>query len=165
MPSPPTSSRSIAMTTVARGKGTTSGAPSKDDDDFDTLFGKPPGGKAPAAPAPESKKKTVYVPGEAGGGGDLKDSLQTSDVMQVVLGNKPKIVECVQQQKAKQPGLSGKLVMKWTILPSGRTTGVAVQSEDLKSTYMANCITILIKGMSFPKHKVQGEPIVFPFTF
>ena len=61
--------------------------------------------------------------------------------------------------------LGGTLVMKWTILPSGKTAQVSVQSEEFKSTYLANCLTILVKGMSFPRHKVQGEPIVFPFKF
>ncbi|HEY8207545.1 MAG TPA: adventurous gliding motility protein GltJ [Myxococcaceae bacterium] len=155
-----------------RGAGGKTPPPAKDadDDQFDTLFG--PGKKAaPEAPAPGGKKpKSVYIPGETGGGGgggggDLKESLSASDVTQTILGYKPKIVECVQAQKQKSPGSSGKLVMKWTILPSGKAVQVAVQSEELKSTYVANCITILIKGMQFPKHKVQGEPIVFPFTF
>jgi len=140
---------------------------SKEDDDFDSLFG---GGKkaAPDGPAPTGKKpKSVYIPGEAGGGGasDAKETLSSSDVSMGVLGYKPKIVECVQAQKAKQPGASGTLVMKWTILPSGKTTQVSVQTEELKSSYLANCLTILVKGMQFPKHKVQGEPIVFPFKF
>ncbi|HYV48338.1 MAG TPA: adventurous gliding motility protein GltJ [Myxococcaceae bacterium] len=143
------------------------GAKSKDDDEFDSLFG---GGKkaAPDGPAPGPKKgKSVYIPGETGGGGasDLKESLSSSDVTSTVLNYRPKIVECVQAQKAKQPGATGTLVMKWTILPSGKTAQVSVQTEEFKSTYLANCLTILVKGMSFPKHKVQGEPIVFPFKF
>jgi len=137
---------------------------SKDDDEFDSLFGKP-GGKTPAAPTPDRKPKTVYVPGEAGAGADLKESLGQADVLQTVTSHKGKFVDCVNQQKAKQPGLSGKLVMRWTILPSGKVTNVQVQSEEFKSTYMANCMTILIKGMTFPKHKVQGEPVTFPFSF
>jgi hypothetical protein len=83
----------------------------------------------------------------------------------VVVANKPAIVKCVNEQKKQQPGLTGKLVMRWTIQTSGRTSGVAVKSEEFKKTYMANCISGLIKNWSFPKHKKQGEPIDFPFTF
>jgi len=137
---------------------------SKDDDEFDSLFGKP-GGKTSAPATTGGKPKTVYVPGEAGGGSDVKETLGQADVLQTVTSHKGKFVDCVNQQKAKQPGLSGKLVMKWTILPSGKVTNVQVQSDEFKSTYMANCMTILIKGMTFPKHKVQGEPITFPFAF
>ena len=88
-----------------------------------------------------------------------------SDIMQVVLANKPAIVKCVSEQKKKDPGLSGKLVMRWTIDTSGKTKNVSCQTSEFRSTYMATCISGLIKGWSFPKHKVQGEPIDFPFTF
>jgi hypothetical protein len=30
---------------------------------------------------------------------------------------------------------------------------------------MASCISGLIKGWTFPRHKKQGDPIDFPFTF
>jgi len=151
-----------------RSKSSAGTSPSNpDDEEFDSLFGKPGKGSSGSSPENETgKKPKAYIPPAPGsGGGSLKEALGTSDVMQVVLSNKPRIVECVQQQKAKQPGLSGKLVMKWTILPSGKTSGVSVQSDELRSTYMASCISALIKGMSFPRHRVQGEPIVFPFTF
>ena len=95
----------------------------------------------------------------------MPERLGQSDIMAVVVANKPAIVKCVSEQKKQQPGLTGKLVMRWTIQTSGRTTGVAVRSEEFKKTYMANCISGLIKSWSFPKHKKQGEPIDFPFTF
>jgi hypothetical protein len=30
---------------------------------------------------------------------------------------------------------------------------------------MASCMVTLIKGLNFPRHRVQGDPIDFPFTF
>ena len=85
--------------------------------------------------------------------------------MQVVLANKPAIVKCVNEQKAKDPSLSGKLVMRWTIQTNGKTKNVSCQTSEFRSTYMASCISGLIKGWNFPKHRVQGDPIDFPFTF
>ena len=61
--------------------------------------------------------------------------------------------------------MSGKLVMKWTIQTSGRTSNVSVVTDEFKGTYMATCVGGVIKGMSFPKHKKQGEPVQFPFKF
>lgn len=133
------------------------------DDDFDSLFGKP---KAQPKTQPgSSSTPTPYIPPEPGGGGKTQDSLAQSDIMAVVLANKPAIVKCVSEQKKRDPDISGKLVMRWVIQTSGRTTGVAVRSEEFKKTYMASCITGLIKGWTFPKHKKQGDPIDFPFTF
>ncbi|MBN9686696.1 MULTISPECIES: adventurous gliding motility protein GltJ [unclassified Corallococcus] len=130
------------------------------DDDFDELFGT----KKPAAAKPASKPTaTAYIPPEPGGG--TLDRLQQSDIMQVVLNNKPAIVKCVNEQKQKDPSLSGKLVMRWTVQTSGKTSNVSCRTDEFRSSYMATCITGLIKSWSFPKHQKQGEPIDFPFTF
>lgn len=142
----------------------TAAAPSNSgggDDDFDELFGTK---KTPASTKPTGKTTaTAYIPPEPGGG--TLDRLQQSDIMQVVLNNKPAIVKCVNEQKAKDPSLSGKLVMRWTVQTSGKTSSVSCRTDEFSKSYMATCITGLIKGWSFPKHQKQGDPIDFPFTF
>ncbi|RJS19335.1 gliding motility protein [Corallococcus sp. H22C18031201] len=132
------------------------------DDEFDDLFGTKKA--APVAKA-GSKPPTTYIPPEPGGGGSMPDTLQQSDIMQVVLSNKPAIVKCVSEQKKKDPALSGKLVMRWTVQTSGKTTAVSCRTDEFRSSYMASCISGLIKGWTFPRHKRQGDPIDFPFTF
>jgi hypothetical protein len=135
------------------------------DDEFDELFGTKKAGGA-TKPEASANGRTAYIPPEPGGGsGASQERLGQSDIMQVVLANKPAIIKCVGEQKKKDPGLSGKLVMRWTIQTNGKTKNVSCQTAEFRSTYMATCISGLIKGWSFPKHKVQGEPIDFPFTF
>lgn len=137
-------------------------------DDFDNVFGSgKPEKTEKAAPAAEQPKRgaTVYVPPAPGGGGDLKESLSIADVQEVVLANKPAIAKCVEDQRKKEPGVKGTLLMKWTILTSGKVSNVSVQTEELKGSYMAGCVGPLIKGLTFPRHKTQGEPITFPFKF
>ncbi|MBJ6762134.1 adventurous gliding motility protein GltJ [Myxococcaceae bacterium JPH2] len=130
------------------------------DDEFDDLFGTK---KAQPVPKPGGKTPTTYIPPEPGG--SMPDTLQQSDIMQVVLSNKPAIVKCVSEQKKKDPALSGKLVMRWTVQTSGKTTAVSCRTDEFRSSYMASCISGLIKGWTFPRHKRQGDPIDFPFTF
>jgi hypothetical protein len=108
-----------------------------------------PGGSMPPAPAGQGQP----------------ERLSQGDIMQVVVANKPAIVKCVNEQKKKNPGLSGKLVMRWTIQITGRTHGVSVRTDEFKSTYLASCLSGLIKSWSFPRHRIQGAPIDFPFTF
>ncbi|HYO58137.1 adventurous gliding motility protein GltJ [Archangium sp.] len=148
---------------VARGKPQPKSGGSADDE-FDELFGtKKPSTKNDTVSA---NGRTAYIPPEPGGGGGAAlDRLGQSDIMQVVLANKPAIIKCVNEQKKKDPGLSGKLVMRWTVQTNGKTKNVSCQTSEFRSTYMASCISGLIKGWTFPKHKVQGEPIDFPFTF
>ena len=86
--------------------------------------------------------------------------------MSVVLANKPSIVRCVNEQKARDPNLHGTLVMHWVIQTSGKTSSVNAVTDQFRSTYMSTCLTGLVKSWNFPKHKYQpGEPVDFPFTF
>ncbi len=112
-------------------------------------------------PAPTTTSS--YIPPEPNGG--IPERLSQSDIMAVVVANKPAIVQCVNEQKKKDPGLTGKLVMRWTIQTNGMTKAVSVLSTELQKTYMASCITGLVKGWTFKKHKKQGDPVTFPFTF
>jgi predicted Zn finger-like uncharacterized protein len=144
--------------------------PKGGDDEFAKAFGggddKPSKStKADAAPAEEKKKREVYIPPAPGSGGDVKDSLGQADIMEVVKNNVPAIQGCVAKQREKEPGTSGKLVMKWTILTSGKTAKIEVVSDEFKNTYLATCISGLIKGWTFPRTKSQGDPVVFPFKF
>jgi predicted Zn finger-like uncharacterized protein len=133
-------------------------------DDFDDLFGTKKPEKKPTG-SQGGNTPSTYIPPEPGGGANVPERLGQSDIMAVVVANKPAIVKCVNEQKKKDPGLNGRLVMRWVIQPNGRTTGVSVKSEEFKKTYMASCISGLIKGWNFPKHKKQGDPIDFPFIF
>ncbi|MEW6432475.1 MAG: adventurous gliding motility protein GltJ [Myxococcota bacterium] len=136
------------------------------DDDFAAAFGVPkdPEPKRTAKTEPGSSKKDVYIP-PAPGATNVKESLGSSDIMEVVLANKAALTKCAETQRQKDPGTSGKLVMRWTIQTSGRTSNVGVVSEEFKGTYMASCVGGLIKSWQFPKHKQQGEPVTFPFKF
>lgn len=147
-------------------KKTTTSSKGSGDDDFDSAFGTGGSSKSTPKEEPKPEKKTAgYIPPAPGGSSDLKDELSSSDVMEVVLANKASLGKCVEEQRKKDPGTSGKLLMKWTILPSGRTSNVSVASDEFKGTPIATCVGTLIKGMTFPKHKKQGDPITFPFKF
>ena len=85
--------------------------------------------------------------------------------METVVANKSGLQRCAEEQKKREGGSSGKIVMKWTIETSGSVKNVSVVTEELKGSYMASCMSTLIKGMKFPRHKKQGEPVQFPFKF
>lgn len=141
------------------------GNKSKADDLFDEVFGTGGGGSRPD----ESKggKKSAYVPPAPGASSsEVPDRLPKGDIMSVVLANKPSIVRCVNEQKARDSNLHGTLVMHWVIQTSGKTTSVNAVTDQFRSSYMATCLTGLVKSWNFPKHKYQpGEPVDFPFTF
>ncbi len=144
------------------------------DDEFENAFGSGKPEKKESAKTEKaseesssgSKKSSVYIPPAPGQGGNIPETLGQADVMEVVKANIGAIKKCVDEQKQKEPGSSGKLVMKWTIQTSGKATKVEVQSEEFKTSYIAGCVGGLIKQWQFPKHKTQmAEPVVFPFKF
>ncbi|MBL8951531.1 MAG: adventurous gliding motility protein GltJ [Myxococcaceae bacterium] len=142
------------------------------DDEFASAFGgdKPSKKAAKEEKASDegsgTKKSSVYIPPAPGQGGNIPETLGQADVMEVVKANIGAIKKCVDEQKQKEPGSSGKLVMKWSIQTSGKASKVEVQSEEFKTSYIAGCVGGLIKGWQFPKHKTaMAEPVVFPFKF
>jgi hypothetical protein len=135
--------------------------PAGADDEFDREFG---GNSKKSNGANKTERRaSVYIPPAPGS--EIPDSLGPGEIMQVVVANKPSILKCAAEQKKKDATMAGKIVMRWGILPTGKTTNVTCISDQFKSSYMAQCIGGLIKGWQFPRHKVAGEPIDFPFTF
>lgn len=133
-------------------------------DDFDSVF-KVPGSRREEPKRAESTKRESYVPPAPGQGGEVKDSLGQSDIMEVVLSNKPSLTKCAEEQRQKEPGTTGKLVMRWSIQANGRVSNVVVVSEEFKSTHMAGCVGKAIKSWSFPRSKNPPDPFTLPVKF
>jgi predicted Zn finger-like uncharacterized protein len=137
------------------------------DDDFAKAFGvakEAPAKKEASGEGGGGKKAPVYIP-PAPGSAPLKESLGQSDIFEVVLANKADLAKCAELQRQKDPSTSGRLMMRWTIETSGKTSNIGVASEEFKGTYMATCVSGLVKGWQFPRHSQKGEPVVFPFKF
>src|SRR4051812_48689774 len=95
----------------------------------------------------------------------MPDSLSQSDIMNGVLEHRTQIVRCITEQKARAPEVGGRLVMRWTILTSGLTRDVAPVDLDPSHAHLASCLRESIEAWKFPRHRTQGDPIDFPFTF
>jgi hypothetical protein len=139
------------------------------DDAFEREFG---GTKKEVVARKEEPKKSgkgpsVYVPPAPGAGAELPEELGQGDIFQVLLANKARLATCRDEQKKKDPNVEGTLVMRWTILPSGRTSNISVVSDEFKTTYFANCVAGAIKGWTFPGHRKHGGQVVdgVPFKF
>lgn len=133
-------------------------------DEFEEAFGKAPTRREEPRRA-ESTRRETYVPPAPGSASDVKDTLGQSDIMEVVLSNKPALLKCAEEQRQKEPGTSGKLVVRWSIQGNGRVTNLVVVSEEFKSTHMAGCVVKAIKGWSFPRSKNPPDPFTLPVKF
>lgn len=144
-----------------------------DGDDFDQAFGgeirpppRPVAAFKVAPPPPKNPYAAGYIPPAPGAAsGNVKESISTSEIMEVVLANQGALKACVERQRRSDPDISGTLVMKWIILINGKTAQVSVATKELKNTEMARCLGALIRQLQFPRHSKQGEAITFPFKF
>lgn len=126
--------------------------------------GSEPGGPSSRRKCAITGSSKVYIPPQPNPR-SIPERLGQSDIMAVVLAHKPNIVRCVNAQKKSEPGLTGRLVMRWEIRTNGSTQNVRSRPPEFDKTLVARCLTEEIQSWTFPRHKIQGDPIDFPFTF
>jgi hypothetical protein len=95
----------------------------------------------------------------------LPPLLTPSEIMKVVTAHEPAVAECVEKQRKQQPGLSGKLEMRWSVQADGSAREVSCLSGEQCSTYLAGCLTGLIQGWIFSARGGAAETVEFSFTF
>jgi hypothetical protein len=113
-----------------------------------------------AVPAPP----TVWIP-PAPASLEPPASLAESDIFSGVVSNKADITACVSAQKLQSEQGNKRVVVRWTILPSGAVTNVATETARFQGTPLALCLEGKIRSWTFPKHREQGGPVRFPFVF
>jgi hypothetical protein len=109
-------------------------------------------------------KRTVYIPADPKPL-EAPASLAQSDIFSVVVSNRGDITECVSGQKLQSEDGTRKVVVRWSILPSGKVTEVATETPSYRGTPLALCLEGKIRAWTFPKHREQGGPVRFPFVF
>jgi predicted Zn finger-like uncharacterized protein len=137
------------------------------DDEIDKILSGS-GGSAPAQASPQNgngaaRKRSVYVPPAIGS--DLPENVSVSQINEAVLGQKPALLRCIEQQKAADSGTSGTLKMRWVIAGDGGVKDVRVLSDEFSKQPIAGCISGVVKGLHFPRSRTSGQEVVFPFKF
>ncbi|WP_426756553.1 AgmX/PglI C-terminal domain-containing protein [Myxococcus sp. Y35] len=132
------------------------------DEEFARELGFTDDAEAEALKAQEPAR-TVYVPPAL----DMKEHLTPEDVKQVVVTNQPAITACLRSHSEGTAMASGgRFVVQWSVLPSGETLNVSMDSSVLRGTPLARCIEDVVRRWKFPVHQVRmQEPIRFPFIF
>jgi predicted Zn finger-like uncharacterized protein len=108
--------------------------------------------------------RSVYVP-PAPGGTSLAATVTDSQVNETILGKVSSLQTCMQQQKAKDPEVSGTLRMRWRIAPDGSVSDVKCLTPEHASSPFAQCLTGAFKGMRFPKSANGRQDVTFPIKF
>jgi hypothetical protein len=123
----------------------------------DILAGKVP--ERPAAPArAEAEKPSAPTHAES-----LPDTLERSQVHGIIRRNTGGIVRCYNSKVADKASKKGTLRVSFTILGTGRTTGIRVERPDFWGSDLVGCVGNAVARWRFPRFKGEEIEITYPF--
>jgi len=108
-----------------------------------------------AAPSPDGDKKGV-----------TDDSRTTESIKKIVVQNRPAFKKCYEDARKLTPDLKGTVMLRMELDAAGKvkTAGVALEESTIKDLKLAECITKIAKGLSYPA-STKGLDKDFEYEF
>jgi hypothetical protein len=75
------------------------------------------------------------------------------------------ITACYERELKRSPTLKGKVSVRFSIMPTGRTGNVEVEENTLGNEAVAACIKTTIRSWVFPMKPSAEAPVSYPFVF
>jgi len=75
------------------------------------------------------------------------------------------ITSCYEKELKRNPSLKGRVVVRFTIKPDGRTSDVDVEENTVGSDAVGACIKTLIRTWTFPFKPEEETTVAYPFVF
>jgi hypothetical protein len=122
----------------------------EDEAEFDRMAGSS-GGGAKKPPPPKPVKKEL-------------PPLSNADVLGVMRQHIAEFKACNRKQKEIDPSVKGKMVVSFIVNPNGRVGTVKVTTARFKKTFVATCISKVIRQLNFSKFGGKPKKVPFPFT-
>jgi TonB family protein len=111
---------------------------------------------------PSEKKVSGVVKSEAPA---VDGELDPGVVSKEVRSRLGAIKACYERALKRNPTLSGKVVVHWTITAAGTVSGIDVENDSLGDSEVANCIKSLVARWRFPAPAGGSVEVSFPFVF
>ena len=89
----------------------------------------------------------------------------SSKITQVVRRRKGTVKACYEKQLERNPRLSGRVKLQFTILESGRVGSTRILEDTIGDAQVGRCIAGAMKRWRFPKPEGGSVTIAFPFAF
>jgi hypothetical protein len=77
----------------------------------------------------------------------------------------PAIRACYERELKRQPTMSGRLVVAFSIGPGGRVAGTAIDADEIGDAQVARCVATVLRGTTFPFDPPEDVPVSYPFVF
>jgi TonB family protein len=108
------------------------------------------------------RKVTAVVKSEAPA---VDGQLDPNIVVREVRARMSAIKACYERALKRNPNLSGKVVVRWTITAAGTVSGVDIDQDSLGDSEVTNCIKGLVARWRFPAPSGGSVEVSFPFVF
>lgn len=105
--------------------------------------------------------------GDAAPAGELTpgDDVAPEDVDGLVRAQRPAVDACYLEGLKKHPRLHGRVVLRFTIRPSGEVGDVAVKATTLKARDVEACIVAVAQAWRTTLRPASPVTVEIPFTF
>ncbi len=84
-------------------------------------------------------------------------------VRRIVRAHINEVRSCYNAGLVKNPNLAGRVLIKFTIMPTGKVASSLVEENTTKDSAVANCIAKAVKRWSFPKVSKGTAIVSYPF--
>jgi TonB family protein len=108
------------------------------------------------------RKVTAVVKSEAPA---VDGQLDPNIVVREVKARMSAIKACYERALKRNPNLSGKVVVRWTITAAGTVSGVDIDQDSLGDSEVTGCIKALVARWRFPAPSGGAVEVSFPFVF
>ena len=92
------------------------------------------------------------------------DGLNQAEVVKVISQYKKGLDGCYQRQLKREPLRDGRLMLKFRIRPSGRTSNVSI-GRKYDGTVLKSCLDALVRRWRFPQFRGEPIDIEYPLIF
>jgi hypothetical protein len=108
------------------------------------------------------RKVTAVVKSEAPA---VDGQLDPNIVVREVKARMSAIKACYERALKRNPGLAGKVAMRWTITGAGTVSGVEVDQDSMGDSEVTGCMKSRIATWRFPAPSGGAVEVSFPFVF
>ena len=89
--------------------------------------------------------------------------LRQSDVQDAIVSHRSELGRCVAEQRQRAPGSSGKVLLRFRILPTGESTDIVSPSGG--PAELVSCFSRVLSSVRFPSTDDPGEPMTYPLQY
>ncbi len=112
------------------------------------------------------KIKTASISGKITGIVPEVDGKMDQAKINAIIKSKQKALQdCYERELRKNPNLSGKIVVRFTINENGKVSDVRIESDSMGNPGVSDCILSRIRRWIFPKPDEGSVTVSVPFVF